>query len=126
MNPLAIVGAFIITFSLLAYGIGSISLIRFKIVGSIVLIFLSLGLVFDMAAIALMIVGARETSFTLHGLLGYSAYLVMLVASIGVWRVYFKHGIDSRITKPLLRYTKFAYLWWVIAYFTGSLIILWR
>uniref|UniRef100_UPI003216A700 hypothetical protein n=1 Tax=uncultured Draconibacterium sp. TaxID=1573823 RepID=UPI003216A700 len=126
MNPLAIVGAFIITLSLLTYGIGSISLIRFRIVSSIVLIFLSLGIIFDLAAIALMISGARETPFTLHGLLGYSAFLVLLVEVVGAWWVYFKNGIDTRISKSLLIYTKIAYFWWVVAYITGSIIILWR
>ena len=126
MNPLAIVGAFIITLSLLAYGIGSITLIRFKTVGSIVLIFLTLGVIFDIAAIVLMITGARATPFTLHGLLGYSALLIMLIGTVGVWRIYFKYGIDKKINKNLLNYTKFAYVCWVLAYITGSLIVLWR
>lgn len=126
MNPIAIVGAFIITLSLLSYGIGSITLIRFKIVGSIVLIFLSLGVIFDLAAISLMISGARATPFTLHGLLGYSALLVMLIGTLLVWRIYFKYGIDTNINKKILRYTTFAYFWWVSAYITGSLIVLWR
>jgi hypothetical protein len=126
MNPLSIVGAFIITLSLLAYGIGSISLIRFRIVGSIVLIFLSLGVLFDVAAITLMIIGASGKPFTLHGILGYSALIVMFIDTILVWRVYFKHGIDAYVKRKFLRYPKYAYLWWIIAYLTGSLIILWR
>ncbi|WP_346863752.1 hypothetical protein [uncultured Draconibacterium sp.] len=126
MNPLAIVGAFIITLSLLSYGIGSISLIRFKIVSSIVLIFLSLGILFDLAAITLMVLGAKGSPFTAHGIVGYSALLVMLVDAVSVWNIYIKRGIDAPVRKKLLRYTKFAYFWWVLAYFTGSLLVLWR
>lgn len=126
MNSLSIVGAFIMTLSLLAYGIGSISLSRFRIIGSIVLIFLSLGIVFDIAAIVLMVLGAKGTPFTLHGLLGYSAFLMMLSDTIWAWYLYFKHGIDSPINNKYHWFARFAYLWWVVAYLTGSLIVLWR
>ena len=126
MNLLAIVGAFIITLSLLAYGIGTISIIRFKIVGSVALIFLTLGVIFDVTAVIFMILGAQGTPFSWHGIFGYSAFLVMLIDTFLVWRQYFLHGIDTRINKRLEVYSKYAYIWWVIAYITGSLIILWR
>lgn len=126
MKPLAVVGAFIITLSWLAYGIASISLIRFKIVDTIVLFFFTLGVIFDATAITFMIISARSTPFSVHGILGYSALLVMLIDTFFVWRIYFKHGIDAHIGRKFLWYVKFAYFWWVLAYLTGSLIILWR
>ncbi|WP_297089627.1 hypothetical protein [uncultured Draconibacterium sp.] len=126
MNPLAIVGAFIITLSFLAYGIGSISLVRFKIVGNIVLIFLTMGILFDIAAIVLMVFGARGTPFTLHGFLGAAAFLIMLVDAVWCWKVYYKNGLDSKATNKHIKFTKAAYFFWVVAYFTGCLIILWR
>lgn len=126
MNQISIVGAFIITLSLLAYGIGSITLLRFKIVSTIVLIFLTTGVIFDATAIVLMMIGAQGTPFTLHGLVGYIAFLVMLIDAICFWMAYFKNGIDSPVSKNLQRYAKYAYLYWVIAYLTGSLIVLWR
>lgn len=126
MNPLSIVGAFIITLSLLAYGIGSISLSRFRIVGSIVLIFLSLGVIFDLAAIILMMIGAKASPFSLHGVIGYFAFIVMLIDAIWAWCLYFKKGIDTHVNTKYLRYSRLAYFIWVLAYFTGSLIVLWR
>lgn len=126
MNPISVVGAFVITLSLLSYGIGSITLIRFKMIGNITLTFLSVGIIFDISATTLMIIGARDTPFSLHALVGYTAFLVMLITTIWAWFTYFKKGIDSSVSKWLRAYTKFAYLCWVCAYFAGSLTILWR
>lgn len=126
MEPIAVVGAFIITLSLLTYGIGSITLIRFKIIGSIALVFLTIGVILDVSAIVLMMIGAKGTPFTLHGFIGYLAFLIMLIDTIWVWVSYFKNGIDSRVSNKLFTFAKYAYLCWVIAYLTGSLIVLWR
>lgn len=126
MNQISIVGAFIITLSLLAYGIGSITLLRFKIVNTIVLIFLTTGVIFDATAIVFMVIGAQGTPFTIHGFMGYIAFIVMLIDAIWFWVAYFKNGIDSPVSKNLRRFAKYAYLYWVFAYLTGSLIVLWR
>lgn len=126
MNPLSIVGAFIITLSLLAYGIGSISLSRFKNVGSVVLIFLSIGVIFDLAAIIFMIKGAEGTPFTFHGFVGYLAFLVMLTDTICAWAIYVRRGLDSVIGKGYLWFSRIAYFLWIMGYITGSLIVLYR
>lgn len=126
MNPLAIIGAFVITLSFLAYGIGSISLVRFNTVGGIVVTFLSLGVVLDIVAIALMILGSKGSPFTLHGFLGATAFLVMLVDALWCWKIYIASGRDCKAHKTHIIYTKAAYLFWVVAYFTGSLIVIWR
>lgn len=126
MNPLSIIGAFVITLALLSYGIGSISLQRFKLVTPLVLIFLTLGVMLDLTAVIFMIIGSNKTAFTVHGVLGYSAMLTMILDTFFVWRFYFKKGFDAEISKNVINYTKFAYLWWVIAYLTGSSLIIWR
>lgn len=126
MNPISIVGAFIMTLSLLAYGIGSISIKRFKMVGSIVLIFLSMGIIFDITAIILMIIGSKGTPFTFHGFVGYLAFLVMLVDTVWAWCIYFKRGLDKAISVRYLWYSQLSYLLWILGYLTGSLIVLWR
>lgn len=126
MNPLAIIGAFVITLSFLSYGIGSISLVRFKIIGRLVLTFLTLGVILDLAAIYLMIQGSKGSPFTLHGLLGAVAFIVMFIDAIWCWNIYFTYGRDYKAGKSHVIYTKAAYLFWVVAYFTGSLIIIWR
>lgn len=121
---MSMIGAFLVTFALLSYGVGSISLQRFKMVSRSVLWFLSLGILFDIAATVCMIIGSQNTPFTIHGFLGYSAFMVMLVDLILVWKESRKEGINSIINKSLHLYAKLAYGWWVIAYITGSLLVI--
>jgi hypothetical protein len=125
MNPLSIVGAFIITLALLSYGIGSIAVQRFKIVTPGVLIFLTLGVLLDITAVIFMIIGSSKGAFTAHGILGYSAMLTMIINLVLIWRCYFKNGFDSIINNSVLLYSKIAYGWWVIAYITGSALVIW-
>ena len=126
MNPVSIAGAVIVTMSLLAYGIGSITLQRFKMISPGILWFLSLGVLFDITATGFMIVGSSNTPFTLHGLLGYSALIIMLVDVILIWKLYLKEKTNAKANNQLLLYSKIAYAWWVIVYITGSLLIIWK
>jgi hypothetical protein len=91
-----------------------------------VLIFLSLGVLLDFVAVTLMIMGSRRGVFSPHGILGYSAMLTMIINLILIWQWYIKNGFDSIISKSILEYTKYAYAWWLIAYITGSLLVIWK
>jgi len=126
LNPLSIIGAFIITLALLSYGIGSISVQRFKLVTPAVLTFLTLGVVLDLTAVTFMIIGSGNSAFSIHGILGYSAMATMVLDTFFIWRLFLKNGFDSEISKTIVTYAKFAYLWWVIAYLTGSLLVIWK
>lgn len=126
MSILSIIGAIIITLALLSYGIGNISVQRFKVVTPGVLIFISLGVLLDLIAVTFMILGSKKSPFSLHGILGYSAILTMLTDFILIWRTYLQNGWDSAISKPVIIYSRFAYAWWVIAYITGSLLVIWK
>lgn len=126
MDPLAIIGAFIITLALLSYGIGSISVQRFKMVTPSVLIFLTLGILLDFVAVTFMIIGSNKVPFTLHGMLGYSAILTMFLDTFFIWRFFLKKGFDVEISKPIITYSRIAYAWWLIAYFTGSILVIWK
>jgi len=126
MNPTSMTGAFIITLSLLFYGIGSISLQRFKMVSIGVLWFLSTGVFLDIVASIFMIVGSQNTPFSLHGFIGFSALLGMLTDLILLWKFYSRNSNYTIVRKPLLRFSKLAYGWWIVAYLTGSLLIMWR
>jgi hypothetical protein len=125
MNFLAVVGAFIITLSLLSYGIGSIAVVRFKIVTPGILVFLTLGVILDFVAVRMMFMNSENSLFSLHGILGYSAMLSMLINMVLVWRCYFERGLDSVISNPIIVYTKIAYAWWLIVYLTGSILVIW-
>jgi len=124
MNPISMIGAFVVTLALISYGVGSFSLQRFKKIKKRALWFLTVGIVLDITATICMIIGSTNSPFTVHGFLGYSALLVMAIDIILVWQTYLKKGVNAKINKPLLVYAKLAYGWWVIAYITGSLLVI--
>ena len=125
MDPISVIGAFIMTLAFLAYGLGSITLERFRIVGNIVLVFMTLGFLFEVTAIVLMILGSDSSGFSLHMLVGAFAFLLLLVNSGWSWLVYIRNGIDASVSKPLLIYTKAAYFLWVVAYLSGIVFLIW-
>lgn len=122
MNTLSIIGATIVTLALISYSIGIISeQVKRKIIPR-VLIFITLGVILDVTATIFMILGSKNSPFTVHGFVGYSALLVMLIELVRIWRTYNKSGMNAEVPKGLHLYSRLAYIWWVVAYITGSLI----
>lgn len=122
MNTLSIIGATIVTLALISYSIGIISeQVKRKIIPR-VLIFITLGVILDVTATIFMILGSKNSPFTVHGFVGYSALLVMLIELVRIWRNYNKSGMNAEVPKGLHLYSRLAYIWWVVAYITGSLI----
>lgn len=122
MNTLSMIGATIVTLALISYSIGILSEQIKKLIIPRVMIFISLGVVLDVTATVFMILGSRNSPFTVHGFIGYSALFVMLIELIRIWRVYLGSGMGTSVPKGLHMYSRYAYIWWVVAYITGSLI----
>lgn len=125
MNAALTAGTRIVVLALIAYSIGIITEQKKHKINNIVLIFLSLGIILDIVATAFMIIGSPNSPFTLHGFLGYSALGAMLVDTFLVWKYRLKNGTQD-VTKGLHLYSRFAYLWWVIAFITGSLLVVFK
>jgi len=124
MNTFSMIGAFVVTLALISYGVGSIFLQHYKIVRKKALWFLTIGIILDISATVCMILGSTNSPFTVHGFLGYSALLVMAFDIFLIWRHYNRNGVNVKLRKSLLAYAKLAYGWWVIAYITGSLLVI--
>jgi hypothetical protein len=90
-----------------------------------VLFFYTLGLLLDVVAIVFMISGSSNGVFSLHGILGYSATATIAVDVGLIWYCFIKNGLGSAVNNSILLYSKIAYAWWLIVYFTGSLLIIW-
>ncbi|MFW5830699.1 MAG: hypothetical protein ACOC1D_05725 [Prolixibacteraceae bacterium] len=125
MNLITMTGAFVITLGLLSYGLGSISLQRFKVISSGVLIFLTLGLILDITANILFLIGNNHL-FSLRRLPACSALFIMLINVIWIWRVYYLKTKDRFAGKQLLLYSKVAFGWWLIVYMTVILFTIWK
>jgi uncharacterized repeat protein (TIGR03987 family) len=124
MNTLSIIGAVTVTLALISYSIGILSEQLTRKIIPRVMIFVTLGVILDITATLFMILGSRNSPFTFHGSIGYSALLVMLFECFFLWRLKAKKGLRVEVPNRLHRYSLIAYIWWIIAYITGSLIAL--
>ncbi|MFC2116486.1 hypothetical protein ACFLTU_08415 [Bacteroidota bacterium] len=124
MKTILIFGTSIVNLALISYSIGIITEQRKHKISPRVLRFLSLGLFFDITATILMIIGSENPAFTIHGFVGYSSLTGMLIDAILIWRLRLKKGADCEVPKGLHIYTRLAYIWWILAYITGALIVM--
>lgn len=124
MNPISLTGAFIDTIAFLLYGIGTITIQRFKMVTPGVIWFLSLGLLLDIGATVLMIIGSPNNLFSLRGIFRYSALMAMFVLVVLIWHIYAKEKMYADIGEKQRAYLRVAISWWIIAYITGTLLVI--
>ena len=123
MNALLITGSIIVTAALASYSIAVITEQLKKVINRTTLIFITIGITLDITATFFMIIGSPNSPFTLHGFLGYSALAVMLTDTFLIWRTYLKNGLNAKVGRSLHLYSRYAYLWWVVAYITGGLLV---
>ena len=124
MKTAAVIGSFIVMFALLFYSIGFLKVRKVNIVTTFILVFYTIGVSLDITATTFMIIGSTKGLFTIHGLFGYSALLGMLADTILLWRYNLKYGSSEQIRKPLHLYSQIAYAWWIIAFISGGLLVL--
>jgi hypothetical membrane protein len=123
MNILLRVGTSVVMIALLFYSIGIFTEQKYKKVIPRVLIFLTLGITADIIATAFMIAGSSKGFLTLHGVIGYSSLLGMLIENVLIWRIRLVRGIGVEVPESIHRYSRYAYYWWVIAFITGGLLV---
>ena len=122
MKPVLVAGVVIVNLALLSYSIGIISeQVKHKVTKPI-LGFLTIGVVFDITATVCMIIGSENTPFSLHGILGYSSLLGMIIDASLIWKHRLNHGAGS-VPRWLHLYSRAAYIWWIFAYITGAFIV---
>jgi hypothetical protein len=91
-----------------------------------VLRFLTIGIILDVTATVFMIIGSTNSAFSLHGILGYSSLAGMLADTILIWRFHVTSKPGSAVPKGLHLYSRFAYAWWVIAFITGLMLVVFK
>ena len=126
MKPIIMFGTLLVHLALFTYGVGIITEQRKHRVTRFILVFLGLGLFFDIAATVCMIIGSGKGFISQHGLLGYSCLLAMAVDSVLILRHRLKYG-DQEVPRALHLLSRYAYVWWVLgAYVTGTLLVFFR
>jgi uncharacterized repeat protein (TIGR03987 family) len=126
MKPILIAGTSIVTLALISYTLFIFSERKTKRAGNKVLLFLTIGVIFDITATICMVIGSSKSPFTLHGILGYSSLLGMVTDAFFTWRSRFENGKDSPLSVSLHKYTLISYCWWIFAYITGFLLVMLR
>ena len=124
MLPLAMIAATVVTLALISYSIAIITEQKKSKVINLVLIFLTLGVVLDISATTMMIIVSENSPFTIHGILGYSSLTIMIIDAVLLWRFRMKSGSEEIVARPLHLYSRIAYIWWVAAYITGTLMVI--
>jgi len=122
MNPILMAGVVIVNLALLCYTGGIVIEQRGRRVTTLVLAFLTVGVVFDVTATACMMLGTTQSLWTLHGILGYSALAVMVVDTVRIWRHRRRAG-GAEVPRGLHLFSRYAYLWWIVAYVTGAALV---
>ena len=123
MHSFALIGAVIVQFAIISYSIGIITEQRTHRISKKVMRWLTAGVIFDILATACMVAGSTSGLLTVHGAIGFSALAAMLLEITLAYRHRRDHG-DDEVPRSLHLYSRFAFLWWVVAYVGGFLLVM--
>ena len=124
MKTVLLVATVIVNLALISYSIGILTEQFRRRLSGRVLGFVSAGLALDLTSTLLMIIGSENPPYILHGILGYSSLTGMLVDAFLLLRLRIRRGEGSEVPATLHLYTRIAYLWWILAYLTGLVIVI--
>ena len=121
MNLLLMIGVGIVLLAFGSYTAATVTMIRHRRPVALMRGFLTAGVSLDATATAFMIAGSRRVPLTFHGILGYSALLLMATDLFLMWRRYHLRK-DELLPTRLHRYSLAAYSWWVLAFLAGIMV----
>ncbi len=124
MSTSLIFGTRIVFVALIAYSIGICWEQKKRRGTNGVLAALTIGILFDILATLFMLLGSPNSPFSLHGFIGYSALLAMVIDTVLIWRFRLTNGADAEIFRSLHLYSRFAYIWWIAAFVTGFVLVM--
>ena len=123
MNIFLSYGTKIVILALIAYSIAILTEQKIHRVSNRVIIFITAGIILDITATVFMIIGSSNTPFTLHGFIGYSSLAAMLVDTVFIWKHRLTFGREESVPRSLHLYSRYAYIWWIVAFITGGLLV---
>jgi len=123
MRTASIIGSMVVTIALVFYSLGYINERKRQLITSRVLLFYTIGVSLDITATIFMIIGSSRGMITLHGFIGYSSLLGMLTDTVLLWRHNLTEGAGKNVSRRLQLFSRITYIWWIIAYITGGLLV---
>lgn len=118
MSPVILIGVVAINLALVAYTVGIIAAHRRRRATALVLGGFAVAVALDVVATGCMVAGSSKSWFTAHGVVGYTALLVMVVAVGRLWALS-RTGRDVEIPAGLHGFLRGAYVLWLLAYGIG-------
>ena len=125
MNIYLALGIILVNLALIAYTVAVVLASRGRMASAGLMRTITAGVLLDIMATICMVTGSSHTFISSHGLLGYSALLLMLTDCILLWQLRRKEGRNAPLSTKLRRFTRYAYAWWIIAYVAGVVIVAW-
>ena len=125
MKPILIAGISIVNLALISYATAIIIQSRKKLINRHVLTFLTIGVLLDITSTICMIIGSGKV-ISFHGVIGYLSLAGMLTDTIFSFHHVSKYGINSVLPKKFIRWSQAAFLYWVLAYITGAILVMVR
>ncbi len=119
MSFIILAGVILIHIALILYTVFIYKEHKYKRATNGLLFFITLAVMFDISATVSMMIGTTEDYFTLHGIFGYTALLVMIIDATLIWKHKNKVGSEVPFSTNLNRYSKFAYVLWIFAFASG-------
>ena len=123
MTPLRLAAVTTVTTALVLYTIGALKELRARRATPGVCGTFAAGVAFDVTATVLMILATQRGGLTVHGVLGYTALAGMTTDTILMWRHRLRAGV-APLGKRLHLFSRLAYVYWVVAYFTGAALVM--
>ena len=121
MNPILTTGVIIVVFAFASYSTAIVTQLRRRAPTPLMRTFLTAGVILDATSTSFMIAGSRRIPLTFHGILGYTAFLVMLIDLVLVWRCWRRQGVAA-LPHSLHRYSIAAFTWWTLAFIAGPIV----
>jgi heme/copper-type cytochrome/quinol oxidase subunit 4 len=118
LSPVILFGVVAINLALIAYTVGIIAAHRRRRATTLVLGGFAVAVALDVVATGCMVAGSSKSWFTPHGVVGYTALLVMVVVVSRLWALSRK-GPDAEISAKLYGFLRGAYVLWLVAYGVG-------
>ncbi len=126
MKPVLLAGITIVNLALISYSVAILTQTRKRIINKQILTFLTIGVIFDITATICMIIGSAEGPVSLHGIIGYSSLAGMLTDTVFTYRNARRRGMNMMLKTRFVRASLAAYVYWILAYITGAVIIMMR
>ena len=122
MSHIIVAGVILIHIAFVLYTIFIIKERKYKRATKGVVGFITAAVIFDASATLCMMIGVAEQYFTLHGVLGYTALVVMITDAVFIWKHKRRYGSEVPFSDKLNRYSKMGYGLWLVAFFTGEML----